>query len=345
MTVGFLTDFVTQFQGVMLTGITALKPIVVTWLSFLVVVELVRTLGAGALSSSGQGPHLVRFGVRTLVWVYAIMDFPHLADVLYKTCAGLGLRAGGNALTIAQFLDPSAYLDHGLKAGQILEDAFNANISLDGFVAAFFFLVVWVVFLLSFAYLGLRIMILQIEFSVAIVCALLILPAAVVRGMGWLAAGALSYPINCGFRFFVMALLASVVTPLTTTIVGVGATWETGITMLIAALCLAYLFAKADSLASGILSGSPALGVGGLLQTVALGAVALSGGSAALAAGSRTLLRGGAMTANRLSGGRLQVPLVHAPKVPTRRVLYNTLVTSARHLQDQGGPGPTAPLT
>src|SRR5712692_4508534 len=125
MNAGFLTDFVTQFQAVMLTGITALKPIVVIWLSFLVLVELVRTLMAATVGG-GHSAQLIRFGLRTLIWVSAIMDFPHLADELYKTCVGLGLLAGGNSLTIAAFLDPSGYVATGFRLGQILFDAATA---------------------------------------------------------------------------------------------------------------------------------------------------------------------------------------------------------------------------
>src|SRR5215831_11879385 len=284
MNAGFMTDFVTQFQAVLLTGAAALKPVVVIWLSFLVLVELVRTMGAAAVSGT-HGPQLVRFALRTLIWVYAILDFPHLADVLYKTFVGLGLLAGGSTLTVPDFLDPSAYVYRGVVLGKILLDAVTANLGLSSLIAGLFFLVVWAIFVLCFAYLGLRIMILQIELSVAILCSVILLPAAIVRGMGWLAAGALSYPINCGFRFFVMAVLASIVVPLMHQIVGVGATWETGISMLIAALCIAYLFHKADSIAAGILIGSPALGVGGLLQTAALGAAVVAGGTSAAIAG------------------------------------------------------------
>lgn len=341
--ISFLAELLRVFEDLVQTGLATIKVVLAFWASALLFLELSRTLGTAALDERPVVPALIKWAFRSAVWIAVIFHWPMLANGVRDAMVALGLRIGnGGTINAAQFLDPSQWLDNGIRIGQVLNDAFRANLALSSLGAALFFIGAWVVFLGAFAAIGFKMLILQIEFGQALLFGIILLPAVLVRGMGWLASGNVSFVINAGMRFFVMAGLAGLTTPLIQRITGAGQTFETGITLMVSSVVLAVLFWWSDKMVAGWLQGTPTLGVGSVVQAAAAGAVLMAGGLGAVGAGSRSLVRMIAGGANAVSGGRLHVPMPQAPPVPAPRLLYNTLVSGARHLHDGGQGGVNA---
>jgi type IV secretion system protein TrbL len=155
--------------------------------------------------------------------------------------------------------------------------------------------------------MGLSLFVLQIQFSLTLVGSQVLVAFAATRWTSWMAQGAVAYPINVAFRFFVKAVLASVVLTILknlTTVQGALPTdmnnLQPAVLMVVLPFVFAVLFWKSDAIAAGLLSGVPALTAGGLVQAAAgavvvgstVGGIATAGAGTALAIVGRT---GGAM--------------------------------------------------
>jgi type IV secretion system protein TrbL len=327
MHAGIFQQFLDALQAALDPGLTALRPFVVWLLGVLVFFESVRLAVGWLLGQADWHAAALRFVLRTGMLVWVIAEYPLLTTQLYQSFVQLGLLTGSNALTVQQFLDPGTYLGTGLQVGKVLYNTLLANVGLTTIPLALGYLLAWVAFLLGYAIMALSVFLLQVEFTIASTAALLMLPFLGFRGTGWMAQGAISYVVNGGFRFFILALLASAVFPLLTQLTGSPSptapppSLEAAFVMVLASLTMAFLFVKGPAIAAGILSGSPALSAGQALQAVAGGAllatgIGAAGGAAigtagrALAAGGQGLVQGGTAlrTAARLGAQTAMAP-------------------------------------
>jgi type IV secretion system protein TrbL len=327
MHAGIFQQFLDALQAALDPGLTALRPTVVWILGTLVFFESVRLAVGWLLGQADLPATVLRFVLRTGMLVWVIAEYPLLTTQLYQSFVQLGLLTGSNALTVQQFLDPGTYLETGLRVGKVLYDTMIANVGLTSIALALGYLIAWIAFLLGYAIMALSVFLLQVEFTIASTAALLMLPFLGFRGTGWIAQGAISYVVNGGFRFFILALLASAVFPLLTQLTGSPAptapppSLEAAFVMVLASLTMAFLFVKGPAIAAGILSGSPVLSAGQALQAVAGGALLATGLGAAggaalgtagrvLAAGGRGVVQGGAAvgTAARLGAQMTMAP-------------------------------------
>jgi type IV secretion system protein TrbL len=287
MHAGIFQQFLDALQAALDPGLTALRPFVGWILGLLVFFESVRLAVGWLLGQADLPATALRFVLRTGMLVWVVAQYPLLTTQLYQSFVQLGLLTGSNALTVAQFLDPGTYLGTGLEVGKVLYNTLIANLGWTSFPLAIGYLIAWVAFLLGYAIMALSVFLLQVEFTIASTAALLMLPFLGFRGTGWIAQGAISYVVNGGFRFFILALLASAVFPLLTQLTGSPASTapppslEAAFIMVLASLTMAFLFVKGPAIAAGILSGSPALSAGQALQAVAGGALLATGIGAA----------------------------------------------------------------
>jgi type IV secretion system protein TrbL len=291
---GIFVQLLNALQGALEPGLAAMRPSILGLLTFLTLLEMMR-LGAGwALGTRDLPQTAVRFLLRTGVLVWVLLDYPLVVNRLYQSFVQLGLIAGGNALTVPQFLDPGTYLAVGIRVGDVLYQSLIANLGLTSIPLAFAYFLAWVFFLLAYGIMGVSVFILQVEFTMAIMAAVVMLPFAALHGTGWIAQGAVSYPMNVGFRFFVLALLASAVFPLLNQITAAEATLHAAMVMVLAAWMMAFLFLKGPAIAAGILSGTPSLTAGQVLQAAAgtaiAGGAAVTLGGAAAAVGARSAM-------------------------------------------------------
>jgi type IV secretion system protein TrbL len=249
--------------------------------------------------------------VRTLVIVGCLSLYPTFVDMVYKGFIRAGLAAGGDAISIGKFMDPGAYLELGFRAGSVLYETHRKHLAWSWEFSpgmAIVYLLAFLAFIGAYAYMGLSVFIAQIEFTLATIGAVMLLPFAQWRGTSWIASGAISFPINLGFRFFFKALLASVVFPILSRNPWTQADIPSAAIMVLFAIVFGWLFKRAEHIAGGLLSGTPSLHAGHAIQTaVGTAVIAAAGvglGKAALGAGTRTVLGSAQAIGRSVSAGR-----------------------------------------
>jgi type IV secretion system protein TrbL len=294
MNPGIFVQLLHALQGALEPGMGALRPYILGLFAFLAFLEMTRLALGMMLGTGDLARTALRFFLRTGTLLWVLLDYPLAVNLIYRSFVQLGLIAGGNALTVPQFLDPGTYLAVGIRVGDVLYQALLTNLGLTTIPLAFAYFFAWVCFVVAYGIMGVSVFILQVELTLTVMASLVMLPFAALHGTGWIAQGAISYPINVGFRFFVLALLASVVFPLLSQLTAPQATLQTALVMVLAAWVMAFLFLKGPAIAAGILSGTPSLSAGQVMQAAAgtaiAGGAALTLGGAAAAVGARGAL-------------------------------------------------------
>lgn len=342
---GIFQDLINLFHTALAPGLAAIRPKIMGLFTFLLFLETARVASGWVLGAEHFPQSFLRFLFRTGLCLWLVLNYATILHLANDSFIQLGLLAGGNALTVAQFLDPGAYLAIGFRAGKVLWDAYWAHTGWRSFATAIPYFLAWVFFVLAYAIMAIQVFVIQVELAITTVAALVMLPFAVLRGTGWIASGAISSLINVGFRFFLLALLASLVFPVLGQLTAVNTTLETVFLMVIVPWTMVLLFWKAPAIAAGILAGHPGLTAGQVVRA-GVGTAMMAGAGAGLVnAGGRTALRGLSHATNKVSGGRITLPAPAAPRQPTRQVLLQTLSHSARYLtSDTHGGGANANL-
>ena len=325
---GVFVQTLQALQQALQPGMTLLRPVLLSLMGLLVLIEALCLAGGIMWLRTSIPASCLRFFFRTSVLVAVFLSAPALATGLVRGFTQLGLLAGNNAITVTQFMDPGQWLTMGFKTGQILLTAWD-NTGYFHIFDGIVYLIAWLILIAAFLYMGFSLFILQLQMTVSLVGAQVLLPFAASRFTSWIGQGAIAYPVNMAFRFFFKALLACLVFTLLSQradaakAVALSGTLvnqiQAIVVMLILPCCFAILFLKSDSIAGGLLQGIPGLSVGNVLQAavggmaLATGVGGMAMGGARLAAGAGGLaLRGaaGAQTAYALgsatsTGGRL----------------------------------------
>src|SRR5262245_55777842 len=230
---GIFQDLLNLFHTALAPDLAAIRPTIMGLFTFLLFLETARVASGWVLGAEHFPQAFLRFLFHTGLCLWLVLNYATILNLANDSFIQLGLLAGGNALTVAQFLDPGAYLAIGFRAGKVLWDAYWAHTGWRSFATAIPYFLAWVFFVLGYAIMAIQVFVIQVELAITTVAALVMLPFAVLRGTGWIASGALSALINVGFRFFLLALLASLVFPVLGQLTAVNTTLETVFLMVI----------------------------------------------------------------------------------------------------------------
>jgi type IV secretion system protein TrbL len=238
-------------------------------------------------------------------------NFKGLADIVFQSFAGLGLKASGASLTAADLMRPGFVASTGFTASRPLLDKAGELIGITSFFSNFVTIAVlmlaWLIVLLAFFVLSVQLFITIIEFKLTVLAGFVLVPFALFGHTAFLAERVLGNVIASGIKLMVMGV-----------VVGVGATLfgtpirPTGdITLTQAASCILAAIAVfglavfIPALAAGLVSGAPQLGAGAAVATsAALGGSAIAGGMLASGAARLTgrAVGGGIKAAAALTG-------------------------------------------
>lgn len=324
----------------------------VAWLaSTLVVIDV--TIAALFWAWGADEDVLARLVKKTLfvgAFAFILGNWNSLARIIFESFAGLGLKASGTSMAMADFLRPGRIAQTGLEAGQPILDSISG---LMGFVSFFenfiqiaILLLAWATVLLSFFILAIQLFVALIEFKLATLCGFVLVPFGLWGKTAFMAERVLGLVISSGVKVLVLAV-----------VVGIGSTLfqeftqgfqgeptiEDAAALMLASLSLLGLGMFAPGIANGIVSGGPQLGAGAAAGTMVLaagtavgagaaarlGATAVAAGTAR-AAGAAASVAGGATSAYRLgseaAGGSVRGGLegiaragAAALKAPARR--------------------------
>jgi type IV secretion system protein TrbL len=246
------------------------------------------------------------------VFAFIIGNFSNLANIVFQSFAGLGLKASGDAMSIADFLRPGFIAATGLDAAKPLADAAGDLVGPVSFFVNFVQIVVlllaWAMVVIAFFILAIQIFVTLIEFKLVSLAGFVLLPFAFFNKTAFMAEKVLGHIVSTGIKVLVLAVITGIGTTLFsqfTNAVGPERTIEQAMSIALGALSLLGLSIFGPGVANGIVSGGPALGAGAAAGTaLAAGGMVVGGAAGArLAAGAGAAAIGGAARGGAFASG------------------------------------------
>ncbi|MBV9511216.1 MAG: P-type conjugative transfer protein TrbL [Caulobacteraceae bacterium] len=244
------------------------------------------------------------------VGVFALIlnNFHSFTNIIYQSFAGLGLHAGGGALSAADLLKPGKLAGTGFSAAQPLLVQASAMIGFPdifgNFITVMILLVAWLLVVIAFFILAIQVFITILEFKLTSLAGFTLVPFVLWNKTSFLAERVLGAVISSGVKVMVLAVIigigSSFFGQFTAALQGQQPNLGQAMSLVLASLTLLGLGIFGPGIASGLVSGAPQLGAGAAVGTVgaAAGAAMLAGG-AGLAAARAFGAVGGGLTAIR----------------------------------------------
>lgn len=239
-------------------------------------------------------------------FAFIIGSFSTLADIIFRSFAGLGITAGGGRLAADDLLRPGFIASTGFDAARPLLEQVSKLIGpvafFENFLTIAVLMIAWLFVILAFFVLAIQLFITIIEFKLTTLAGFVLVPFALWNRTSFLAERVLGNVISSGIKVMVLAV-----------IVGIGSGFFDefraaangqepdlmgAMSLVLASLALLGLGIFGPGIASGLVAGAPQLGAGAAVGTAAaaVGTVAVGGGAAL--AGARAA-GGGALGAVR----------------------------------------------
>ncbi|MAC57614.1 MAG: P-type conjugative transfer protein TrbL [Novosphingobium sp.] len=236
---------------------------------------------------------LVRKTLYIGIFAFIIGNFSTLATILFESFAGLGLKASGDALSLAEFMQPGSIAETGLDAAQPLIDATEAFSSIWSVFAnlaiILVLLIAWLIVVLAFFIIAVQVFITLIEFKLVTLAGFVLLPFAFFGRTAFMAERVLGHIVSTGIKVLVLAVITGIGTTLFsqfTVTMGPEPDAEQVMAIALAALSLLGLSIFGPGIANGIVTGGPQLGAGAAAGTALAAGGALVGGAAAARLGA-----------------------------------------------------------
>jgi type IV secretion system protein TrbL len=282
----------------------------VTWLAAtLVAIDMILAGLFWAMSAGGGEEVIAKLLKKTLyvgAFTFILNNFNRLAGIVFRSFAGLGLKATGTALTAGDLLRPGRLAGVGIDAGrpilkQISEltgfpDIFT---NLDSVVVLF---VAWLIVIVAFFILAVQLFVTLVEFKLTTLAGFVLVPFALWNKTAFLAERVLGNVISSGIKVLVLAVIVGIGTNIFGEFTAPTAgdpTIDNALASMLASLALLGLGLFGPSIATGLVSGAPQLGAGAAAGTaLAAGGLTVAGGIAASGAARLTgAVAGGALRA------------------------------------------------
>ena len=222
-------------------------------------------------------------------FAFIIGNFNTLATIVFESFAGLGLKASGDSLSLADFMKPGSIAATGLQAAKPLLDAAGQFSSLWAVFAnlalILVLLIAWLIVVLAFFIIAVQVFITLIEFKLVTLAGFVLLPFAFFSRTAFMAERVLGHIVSTDIKVLVLAVITGIGTTLfsqfTSASLGVEPDINQVMAIALAALALLGLAIFGPGIANGIVSGGPQLGAGAAAGTVLAAGGALVGGAAA----------------------------------------------------------------
>lgn len=233
------------------------------------------------------------------VGVFALIlnSFSTLSDIIFRSFAGLGLTAGGSAITAQDLLMPGRLAGTGFEAAApLLEQAAELVGPIDffnNFIEIAVLMIAWVIVIVAFFILAIQLFITILEFKLTSLAGFVLVPFALWNRTSFLAERVLGNVVSSGIKVMVLAVIVGIgsnyFADFTSAITGDEVSIEQAVSLMLASLALFGLAIFGPGIASGLVAGAPQLGAGSAVATTALAAGGLAMGGAGAAAAARGL--------------------------------------------------------
>jgi type IV secretion system protein TrbL len=317
---GVIDNFLGVFTSYIDSGFGLLGGEVAFIATTLIVIDV--TLAALFWSWGADDDIIARLVKKTLfvgVFAYLIGNWNNLAQIIFDSFAGLGLKGSGTSFSAADLLRPGKVAQTGLDAGRPLLESISDMMGywsfFENFIQIACLMFAWALVLLAFFILAVQLFVTLIEFKLTTLAGFVLIPFGLFGKTAFMAERVLGNVVSSGIKVLVLAVIIGIGSTLfsqfTAGFGGVTPTIDNAMAIVLAALSLLGLGIFGPGIASGLVSGGPQLGAGAAVGTgLAAGGMMLAGGAAAgMAAkggaaarsGGAAAVRGGAAAAGAAS--------------------------------------------
>ena len=303
---GVIDNFLGVFTSYIDSGFGLLGGEVAFIATTLIVIDV--TLAALFWSWGADDDIIARLVKKTLfvgVFAYLIGNWNNLAQIIFDSFAGLGLKGSGTSFSAADLLRPGKVAQTGLDAGRPLLESISDMMGywsfFENFIQIACLMFAWALVLLAFFILAVQLFVTLIEFKLTTLAGFVLIPFGLFGKTAFMAERVLGNVVSSGIKVLVLAVIIGIGSTLfsqfTAGFGGVTPTIDDAMAIVLAALSLLGLGIFGPGIASGLVSGGPQLGAGAAVGTgFAAGGMMLAGGAAAgmAAKGGAAALSGGA---------------------------------------------------
>ncbi|RUU06468.1 P-type conjugative transfer protein TrbL [Mesorhizobium sp. USDA-HM6] len=260
---------------------------------------------AGLVWAFGGEPNILGRLVRKVLYVgafaFILNNFKNLADIIYRSFAGLGINASAGNLSADNLLRPGRIAAAGFEGAWPLLDQASQLVGFPEIfgnaLTIFVLLLAWFLVLIAFFILSIQLFITILEFKLTTLAGFVLVPFALWNRSVFLAERVLGNVISSGIKVMVLAVIVGIGSTLfgefASALQGKEPDLAAAMSQVLGALALLGLGIFGPGIASGLVSGAPQLGAGAALGTTAAAAgSALVAGGAAFA-GARMAASGG----------------------------------------------------
>ncbi|MBO6767368.1 MAG: P-type conjugative transfer protein TrbL [Erythrobacter sp.] len=300
---GVVDRFLAIFSQYIDSGFGLLSGEVAFIATSLIVIDV--TLAALFWSWGENDDIIARLVKKTLfigIFAYIIGNWSALANIVFNSFAGLGLKASGSGFGAADLLQPGRVAQVGIDAAwpllEAMADLLGYVSFFENFLQIIILLVAWAVVVIAFFILSIQLFVTLIEFKLTTLAGFVLIPFGLFGKTAFLAERVLGNVVSSGIKVLVLAVIIGIGSTLFTeftSAIPAEPTIEDALAIVLASLTLLGLGIFGPGIANGIVAGGPQLGAGSAAGTAllaggaAVGGVAgakLAGGAVASAASS-----------------------------------------------------------
>lgn len=313
---GVIDRFLETFARYIDSGFGLLGGEVAFLTSTLIVIDI--TL-AGLFWAWGADEDVLHRLVKKTLYIgffaFIIGNFNRVAGIVFESFSGLGLKAGGSALSGSALLQPGRVAQVGIDAGNPILEAASQLMGyvsfFENFVQIAVLMIAWAIVLIAFFILAVQIFVTLVEFKLTTLAGFVLIPFALFNRTAFLAEKVLGNIVASGVKILVLAVIVGIGSGLfgefTQGFGGDQPTITDALSLVLGALSLMGLSIFGPGIATGLVSGAPQLGAGAAVGTglaaAGLGAAGYMGARAGLSGAAGTLNAGGRMSAAAARGG------------------------------------------
>lgn len=329
-----LDVFLNNFRSQVDSGFGLISADVQSVLATLVVISIVTTAMLWAIDENQNVlAALVRKVLLIGFFTWLVTQWHSLSQTVVEGFANLGLKAGGGAMSIGDFLNsPSKIVMKGIEICIGLFDyihrvapgpvEFFAHIDV-----VLMALIACVGVLIAFVILAIEVTVVVIEFHIVTLIAFVTVPFGILTQTSFLSERAIGYVVSVGIKLMALAIVISIGTTIfdTYTVSADPDIYE-DVGLLLGAVVMVMLALKIPAIAGALISGGPQLNAGSAL----MGAAGVAAGVAGVGLAAR--MAGGAIAQGAAAGGA---------KVAAARAASGGLSSGGGAPGGGGGPSPS----
>ena len=148
------------------------------------------------------------------VFAFIIGHYNNLAQIIYNSFAGLGLKAGGGTITAAQLLQPGKLAQVGIDSGKPILTSISGLMGFtsffDNFVQIAILLIAWLIVVISFFIMAIQLFVSLIEFKLTTLAGFVLVPFGLFGRTAFLAEKVLGNVVSSGVKILALAVIVGI---------------------------------------------------------------------------------------------------------------------------------------